>query len=134
MSRVLFFSLTAALYPTLLAVTTVMLVLPDPKRLMLGYLLGAMMTSMTIGLLIVFSLDGSSSATSTAKDTINPVFDIVLGGLVLVIAFAVATGRDTRRRERSERKRAAKANKAPPKWKQASAAARHVRRSSWARS
>lgn len=96
-----------------------MLMLPNPRRLLLGYLLGAMMTSVTLGLLIVFSLDGSSGATSTAKDTINPVVDIVLGALVLVIAFVVATGRDTRRRARSERKRAAKADTGPPRWKRA---------------
>jgi Sap, sulfolipid-1-addressing protein len=96
-----------------------MLVLPNPRRLLLGYLLGAMMTSVTLGLLIVFSLDGSSALTSTAKNTVNPVFDLVLGGLVLVIAFVVGTGRDTRRRARSERKRAAKADKGPPRWKQA---------------
>ena len=119
MSRVLLFSLTAALYPTLLAATTVMLVLPNPRRLLLGYLLGAMLTSLTLGLLIVFSLDGSSPATSTAKDTINPVWDIVLGGLILVIAFVVATGRDTWRRDRADRKRAAHADEGPPKWKQA---------------
>lgn len=96
-----------------------MLVLPNPGRLLLGYLLGAMMTSVTLGLLIVFSLDGSSAATSSAKHTLNPVFDIVLGGLVLIIAFVVATGRDTRRRARSERKRAARADKGPPRWKRA---------------
>jgi hypothetical protein len=118
MSRVLVFSVTAALYPTLLAATLVMLALPSPQRLLLGYLLGAMMTSVTLGLLIVFALDGSSSATTTAKNTLNPVFDLVLGALILVIAFVVATGRDTRRRERSARKRAARAEKGPPKWKQ----------------
>jgi Sap, sulfolipid-1-addressing protein len=118
-SRVLLFSLTAAFNPTLLAATTTMLVLPNPRRLLLGYLFGAMLTSLTLGLLIVFVLDGSSSATSTAKDTVNPIVDIVVGGLVLVIALVVATGRDTRRREHSARKRAAKADKAPPRWKQA---------------
>src|SRR4051794_3855480 len=96
-----------------------MLVLPSPKRLLLGYLLGAMMTSISLGLVIVFALSGSSSATSTAKHTINPVVDIVLGALILVIVFVVATGRDTRRRARGERKRAAAVSKAPPKWKQA---------------
>ena len=118
MSRVLLFSLTAALYPTLLAATLVMLVLPHPQRLMLGYLLGALTTSVTLGLLIVFALDGSSSATRTARDTINPVFDLVLGALILVIVFVVATGRDTWRRERSARRRAARAEKGPPRWKQ----------------
>ena len=96
-----------------------MLVLPHPRRLLLGYLLGAMMTSVTLGLLIVFSLDGSSAVTSTAKHTVNPIVDIVLGGLLLVIAFVVATGRDIRLRARSERRRAAKANKGPPRWKRA---------------
>jgi hypothetical protein len=96
-----------------------MLVMPHPRRLLLGYLLGAMMTSVTLGLLIVFALDGSSAATSTAKHTVNPIVDIVLGGLLLVIAFVVATGRDTRRRARSERRRAAKADKGPPRWKRA---------------
>jgi hypothetical protein len=117
MSRVLLFSLTAAMYPTLLAATTVMLVLPSPQRLLLGYLCGALLTSVTIGLLIVFSLGGSSAATSTTKHTINPIVDLVLGALVLVIAFVVATGRDTRRRARRERKRLAKADQPPPKWK-----------------
>ena len=117
MSRVLLFSLAAAFYPTLLAATMVMLVLPHPQRLMLGYLLGALTTSVTLGLLIVFWLGGSSSATITVKDAISPVFDLVLGALVLVIVFVVATGRDTWRRERSARRRAARADKGPPKWK-----------------
>lgn len=118
MGQIYVFALTAALNPTLLAATTVMLVLPNPKRLLLGYLLGALMTSITLGLLIVFSLEGSSSATSTARHTLNPVWDVVLGALILVVAFVIATGRDTRRRARSERKRAAKADKRPPKWQQ----------------
>jgi hypothetical protein len=109
---------TAALNPTLLAATTVMLVLPNPKRLLLGYLCGALTMSITIGWVIVLSLGGSSSATDTAKHTLNPVADIVLGALVLIIAFAVGTGRDTRRRARAERKKAANVDKAPPKWKQ----------------
>jgi hypothetical protein len=118
-SQILIFSLTAALNPTLLAATTVMLVLPSPKRLLLGYLCGALVTSLTLGLLIVFALDGSSGATSTAKNTLNPDVDVAIAVLILVVVFVVATGRDTRRRARSERKRAATATKAPPRWKQA---------------
>ena len=36
MNTVLLFSLTAMANPTLVAVTTVMLLLPDPKKLMFG--------------------------------------------------------------------------------------------------
>jgi hypothetical protein len=119
MGQAFLFSLTAAFNPTLLAAVTVMLVLPDPKRLLIGYLLGALMTSITLGLVIVFALGGESSGTSTAKRTINPALDIALGLIILVIAFVVGTGRDKRRRERSARKKAEKADKAPPRWQQA---------------
>jgi hypothetical protein len=119
LAQIFLFSLTAALNPTLLTAVTVMLALPSPNRLLLGYLLGAIMMSVTLGLVIVFSLDGSSSATRTAQHTVNPALDIALGLLILVVAFVVGSGRDQRRRARSERKRAAKADQPPPRWKQA---------------
>ncbi|TML74711.1 MAG: GAP family protein, partial [Actinobacteria bacterium] len=78
MRDVFLFALTAALNPTLLAATTVMLLLPHPKRLLLGYLLGAYTTSITVGLVVVYWL-GNSGALSTTKHTISPAVDIVLG-------------------------------------------------------
>src|SRR5450755_3360464 len=72
--------------PTLLAAVTVMLLLPSPKRLMAGYLLGAYTTSITLGLVIVFTLQGSGSE-STSKHAISPAEDIVVGLLAVVIAF-----------------------------------------------
>jgi hypothetical protein len=117
--QIFLLSLTAALNPTLLAATTVMLLLPSPRRLLLGYLIGALMTSITLGVVIVFTLSGSSGTTSTAQHTINPAVDIALGALILVVAGVVGTGRDTRRRARSARKRAATVSKAPPRWKRA---------------
>lgn len=116
MSRVLVFSLTAALNPTLLAAVTVMLTLASPKRLLLGYLAGAAVTSVTCGLLLVFALPDSSTS-STAKRTVNPILDIVLGALILLIVFVVATGRDRRRRDWSERRHEKAKDKAPPRWR-----------------
>lgn len=113
--RVFAFSLTAALNPTLLAVVTIMLTLPNPKRLLMGYLSGAVLTSVTCGLLLVFEL-GSSTA-GTAKHTVSPIIDIVLGALILLIAFIVGTGRDHRRRARRARKREQAKDKPPPRWK-----------------
>jgi len=52
-SDVILLALAAALNPTLVAASTVMMLLPNPKRLMLGYLLGALMTSITLGLVII---------------------------------------------------------------------------------
>lgn len=102
--------------PTLLAAVTIMMLLPNPRRLMLGYLLGAYTTSITCGLLIVFSLHGSGS-TSTAK-TMGPWEDLALGALALLIAFVLGSGRDEplqqRRRHRKEEKEAT--GKAKESW------------------
>jgi hypothetical protein len=114
--RIFTLSLTAALNPTLLAATTLMLTLMKPKRLLSGYLAGALVTSIACGLVLVFTLNGSSTS-STAKHTVDPVLNIVLGALILLVAFVVGTGRDTRRQARSARKREAAKDKPPPRWK-----------------
>jgi Sap, sulfolipid-1-addressing protein len=109
LSRVFLFALTAALNPTLLAATTVMLLLPNPKRLLLGYLLGAYTTGITVGLAIEYWLHGSGVVTTT-KHTVAPAVDITVGLLLLLVAFVVGTGRSARR---SERKSAGQPKKTP---------------------
>lgn len=115
MGEVIVLSLTASLNPTLVGATTVMLLLDRPTKLMLGYLCGAMMTSITLGLIIVFALP-ESSTTSTTKDTISPGVDIGLGAILLAIAFVFYTGRMDRLRQRRAARKAAKPDKGPPRW------------------
>ena len=99
-------ALVSMFNPSLLAAVTVMLLLPNPKRLMVGYLLGAYTTSITFGLVIVFTLH-SSSTESTSKHTISPLEDIVVGLLAVAIAFVLATGRDQPFQERRRAKKKA---------------------------
>ena len=101
-------SLLAMFNPTLLAAVTVMLLLPNPKRLMIGYLLGAYLTSISLGLLIVFTLHGSSSV-ETARHNLSPVEDIIVGTLVLAVGLALKTGRVAAMRERRQQRKAEKA-------------------------
>ena len=115
MSQVILLSLTASLNPTLVAATTVMLLLDKPARLMAGYLVGAYMTSITLGLVIVFSLS-NSSATNTTQNTLSPAVDIGLGAVALAVAFVLHTGRDERLKERRQARKAAKPDKGPPRW------------------
>ena len=117
MGQVILLSLTASLNPTLVAATTVMLLLDNPAKLMLGYLLGAYMTSITLGLIIVFSLS-NSSATNTTENTISPAVDIGLGAIALAVTFVLHTGRHERLRERRRERKAAKPDKGPPRWQQ----------------
>ena len=115
MSQVILLSLTASLNPTLVAATTVMLLLERPTRLMMGYLLGAYMTSITLGLVIVFSLS-NSSATNTTQNTLSPAVDIGLGAIALAISFVLYTGRHERLRERRQARKQAKPDQEPPRW------------------
>jgi hypothetical protein len=106
-------ALLAMCNPTLLAAVTVMMLLPNTKKLMLGYLLGAYLTSITLGMLVVFSLQDSGSV-STAKQTLGPVEDLVLGAIALLVGFVLMTGRDEPLRERRRQRKEAK-EKEPPK-------------------
>ncbi len=106
LSSIFFLSLLAMFTPTLLAAVTVMMLLPNPKRLMLGYLLGAYLTSISAGLLIVFSLHGSASE-STAH-TMGPIEDIVVGLIALLVAYVLGSGRDARLQERRRHRKEAK--------------------------
>ena len=117
LASVLLLSLLAMFNPTLLAAVTVMMLLPSTKKLMLGYLLGAYTTSITLGLLIVFSLSGSS-AVNTARQTLSPSEDIVLGLLALLVAFVVGSGRDEPLQQRRRRRKEAKeeAGEAKQSW------------------
>src|SRR3954452_18022878 len=114
MDQVVLLSLTASLNPTLVAATTVMLLLPSPAKMMGGYLLGACMTSITLGLVIVFSLS-SSSATNTTQNTLSPAVDIGLGAIALAGAFVLYTGRQERLVERRRARNEVKPDEGPPR-------------------
>jgi hypothetical protein len=107
------YAFLAAANPTLLAATTVMLLLDHPKRLLLGYLLGALMTSVTLGLVIVFALDGSAH---TAQHTLSPAYDLAIGGLLVAISLGISRWDRTALAERRRRRREAKPDKGPPLW------------------
>src|SRR5262245_8805070 len=110
------FAFTAALNPTLLTATMVMLFAAEPKRLMTGYLLGAYTVSISLGLVIVFALQGSG-AVHTTERTLSPAADIVLGLLFLLVAVVIRGDRDARLRERRKARTEAAAPKEPPRWR-----------------
>ena len=86
-----------------------MLLLPRPKRLLFGYLLGAYTTSFALGLAIEYWLNGSGLV-STTKHTLSPLLDITLGLLALLVALVIGKGELAARRSR---KRADKPKKTP---------------------
>jgi hypothetical protein len=116
MDNIFVLSLVAAANASLLAAVTVMLFLPSPKRLLLGYLAGALLTSLTIGFVIVFVVH-NSSATSSGESTVSPAIDFVLGALLLIVAFVLRGGHDERMKARRHQKKLEKSGGKEPEEK-----------------
>jgi hypothetical protein len=100
-------SLLAMFNPTLLAAVTIMMLLPEPRRLITGYLLGAYVASIGLGMAIVFTLHNSSEVESTKK-TLSPLEDLVFGAILALVGWALLTGRvsemkESRRRRHEEK-------------------------------
>lgn len=101
-------ALFAACYPTLLVAVTVMLFLPNPRRLMLGYLLGAYTMGIGLGLVIVYTLQDSGFEHASNR-SVSPAQDFALGVILLIVASVLRGGYGERlaerRRHRKEQKR-----------------------------
>ncbi len=117
MGNIFLLSLVAAANATLLAAVTVMLFLPSPKRLLLGFLLGALLISLTTGFVIVFAVH-DSGATSTTQNTLSPSMDIALGLIALLVAYVLGSGRDERLKNRRKKKENEDAEKSPSRVEQ----------------
>ena len=63
--ELLLLACAAAFYPALLAVVIIFLGQPRPKRLLAYFLVGAMLGSVTIGLVAVFALDAANLGSSS---------------------------------------------------------------------
>ncbi len=112
MLNVLVLAVAAAVSPTILAVVIVALHRPNPRRLLLAYLLGGLLASIAVGIAIVSSLEGLDvvAGSSPAAD---PAVNFTVGALALAIAYALATDRDSRLEERRRGRRAARPARDP---------------------
>jgi hypothetical protein len=86
-------SLLAMVNPTLLAGVTIMMLLPDPRKLIGGFLLGV----------------------ESGKKTLSPLEDLVLGAILILVGWALATGRATEMKEHHRARKEAKHGPAEPK-------------------
>jgi hypothetical protein len=97
-------ALLAMFNPTLLAAVTIMMLLPDPKRLVTGYLLGAYVASIGVGMAIVFTLHGNSSGVESSKRTLSPLEDLAFGAVLALVGWALLTGRVAQMKESRKRR------------------------------
>jgi hypothetical protein len=108
-------ALFAMVNPTLLAAVTIMMLLPNTNKLMFGYLMGAYVTSITLGMVIVFSIHNSGSVES-AKHTLSPIEDLVIGVVLICAGLALRTSRVERLQAARRQRKEARAGEKKQSW------------------
>jgi Sap, sulfolipid-1-addressing protein len=83
----------SAFWPTLILVDVLAFRLERPIRILAAFLAGAFLTTVSIGIVIVFVLQGSS-LTSGSRSTFRPAVYLAGGLLALAAAYAVNRTRD----------------------------------------
>lgn len=78
----------SAFWPTLILVDVLAFRLERPIRILVAFLAGAFLTTVTIGIVIVFVLQGSS-LTSGSRSTFRPAVYLAGGVVALAAAYAV---------------------------------------------
>jgi Sap, sulfolipid-1-addressing protein len=112
------FSLTASLNPTLVAITSLLLLRERPAEMMAGFLAGALTVSITLGIVIVLAFNNARSTATTTQHTINPAVDVALGALLLVVAGVLRSEGYGRRADHRHERRAS-SEKQPSRWERA---------------
>jgi len=82
MAELLPLALASACWPVLLAVVLVSLRAPNPIRLMASFLFAGLLTTVTVGLLIIYALKGTSLVSGN-RSWFGPIVEIVIGFLAL---------------------------------------------------
>lgn len=115
--QLLLLAFEAALYPTLLAAVVILLNQPRRRQLITAYLLGGLTISIGLGLAIIAALKDSGQLNSSSSG-LSWRADLVVGGLALLLAVALATRADERLRERRREKRPPKEEHDREPWSQ----------------
>jgi len=81
-------ALLAMFFPALLAVVLIALRSRRPQLLLASFYAGGFLSATTVGLAIVFSLQGAS-VDSSSSNGLDPIFYVVLGVLSLIAAWVI---------------------------------------------
>jgi hypothetical protein len=82
-------AVVSAFWPTLVLVDVLAFQTAKPERVLVAFLAGGLVTTLTIGSLIIFELRRSELVT-TSRSTTDPVLNIVIGLLAFAVAWVLA--------------------------------------------
>jgi hypothetical protein len=81
-------AIASAFWPVLLLVVLVSLRAPHPVRLLVSFLAAALLTTMTVGLVVIYALRGTALV-STSRDSFDPAVQITAGSIAILAAILI---------------------------------------------
>ena len=100
-------AILSAFWPTLVVVDVLAFHTPHPERVLVAFLVGGLISTITIGTLVVLNLQQTAAVTDS-RSTTDPALNIAVGTLALVAAYVLERVPDLhlpRRRHGGEPKR-----------------------------
>ena len=93
MGQIILLAFGAAVFPTLLACVAIMISRPSPRRLLLAFYLGGLIVSIASGLVVLHIFEDGDTALGSSSSAPQPWVSIVLGAVVLLLAWLMLTDR-----------------------------------------
>jgi hypothetical protein len=81
-------AVASAFWPTLLVVVLVSLRAPRPVRLLVSFLAAALLTTMAVGLVVIYALQ-STALVSRSRDSFDPAAQITAGSIAILLALLI---------------------------------------------
>jgi hypothetical protein len=107
MAHIVLLALAAAVFPTLIACVAIMISRPQPRRLLVAFYGGAVIVSVSAGILVLNAFNAGGTVIGNSSSSPNPGTSIVAGIVALVLAWLMVSerGRALLRRWRSRHPR-----------------------------
>lgn len=86
-------ALGASIFPLLLACVAIMISRPAPRRLLLAFYAGGLVTSVAVGIVVLNLFKDGDSALGNTKSAPKPTLSIVIGVIALLFAWVMTTKR-----------------------------------------
>src|SRR5262249_58561931 len=113
LAEIFVLALASMIWPTLIGVVVVTLASPRPVTLLAFFLAASLLTTVGIGLVVVFVLRGSSLF-SGSRPTFSPIVDLVAGLVALLAAYLVRRGPGSPQHPPPRQGRPQRAHRRPP--------------------
>jgi thiol:disulfide interchange protein len=99
--ELLVLALASMFWPTLIVIVVLALRVSHPVKILVWFLIGGLLTTISVGIAVVFALQGASFM-SGSKPTADPVVDITVGLLSLLGGFALLRKRPSQAPQKTQ--------------------------------